>query len=46
MDDALKALLYVFLAWALASTLDYHEARQSECAGQNLSYNSSEDTCE
>lgn len=40
------ALALIFLAYAIVSTMDYHDARQSECAGQNLSYNSSEDRCE
>ena len=40
------ALVLSFLAYAIVSTMDYNDARQAECARQNLSYNSSEDRCE
>ena len=40
------ALVLIFLAYAIVSTMDYEDARREECARQNLSYNSQKDTCE
>ena len=40
------AIVLVLLAYAIVSTMDYEDARQSECASKNLSYNSQKDTCE
>ena len=39
-------IVLVLLAYAIASTIDYGDARRAECARQNLSYNSQKDTCE
>lgn len=36
----------IFLAYAIASTMDYEDARRAECADQGRSYNSQKDTCE
>ena len=40
------AVLLIFVLYAIVSTMDYHDARQQDCAAQSLSYNSSEDRCE
>ena len=40
------AIALILLAYPIASTMDYEDARREECAGQNLSYNSQKDTCE
>lgn len=40
------AIALVILAYTIVSTMDYEDARREECAGQNLFYNSSKDTCE
>lgn len=39
--------IVIFLvAYAIASTMDYEDARRAECADQGRSYNSQKDTCE
>ena len=40
------ALALCLLAYAIVSTMDYEDARQSECARQNLSYNKEQDKCQ
>ena len=40
------AIVLIFLAYAIVSTMDYEDARREECSRQNLSYNSQKDTCE
>lgn len=42
----LALLLIVLLGlWALASTLDYHDARTDECARRNLQWDRASDSC-
>ena len=40
------AFALILLAYAIASTMDYEDARREDCASKNLSYNSQKDTCE
>ena len=40
------AIVLVLLAYAIAGTMDYEDARRAECARRDLSYNSQKDTCE
>lgn len=40
------AIVLVLLAYAIASTMDYEDARREECARRDLSYNPQKDTCE
>ena len=40
------AIALILLAYAVASTMDYEDARREECSRQALSYDSQKDTCE
>ena len=39
-------VILILLAMAFAGTMDYEDARRSECADQGRSYNSQKDVCE
>ena len=40
------ALALVFAAYAFVSTMDYQDARVSECASHNQQYNKETDKCQ
>lgn len=40
------SLLAIFLLYCAVSTMDYQDARQSECERSNQSYNKESDKCQ
>lgn len=40
------ALALIFVAYTFVSTMDYQDARRSECASHNQQYNKETDKCQ